>query len=123
MVVIVSVVMPVIMVMPIQRQRALGACAKEGAVFRRIRNVFRCPFATDMAIQAQHPIRGGHHHMQVMTDHQHGKVHFGADLFDLAIKRGSTGLIEALRGFIQDQDVGITQQCPRQQHPLKLPAR
>ena len=37
-------------------------------------NMFGRTGAADMAVEADHPVRGRHHHMQFVADHQHGAV-------------------------------------------------
>ncbi len=51
----VRVGMAVVMLMAIERQGPLRARPKQGAIFRRGRNVFGRALATDMAVEADHP--------------------------------------------------------------------
>ena len=47
----------------IERQRAMGSVAKERAVFWGGSHMFGGAVATDVAIEANHPIRGRHDDM------------------------------------------------------------
>ena len=61
--------MIVVMVVLIERQRAFGAKAKQRPILGGGGDHARRPFTADMAVQANHPVRGAHHHMQIMADH------------------------------------------------------
>ena len=91
----------VVVIMAVERQRAAGPGAKERAVFRgRGHNGGRA-FATDMPVEADHPVRCAHHHVQLVADHQDGAAGFFPYLFDLSIEGGRTRLIQPLGGFIE----------------------
>ena len=111
------------MVVTVQRQRPLGAGAEQCAVFWRIGDNFGRPFTTDMSVEAQHTVRGGHNHVQIMAHHQYGTAAGAAHGLDLSVKTCGTGLVQPLCRFVKDQDIGRLQQRARQQHPLELASR
>ena len=113
----------VVVFVAVECQRALRAGAEHGAVFRCVGHHVRRAVAADMAVQADHPVRGAHDHVQLVADHQHGATEVVAHLFDTAIERGRAGLVQPLRRLVEDQQVGPAQQCPRQKHALQLPHR
>ena len=117
-----AVVVAVVVAVLVQGQRTLGAKAEQGAVFRRVRHHARRAFATDMVVQADHPVTGRHDHMQIVADHQDASPGFAADLFDQPVECGFARLVQPLGRFIQHQQLRRTQQCAGQQHPLKLAA-
>ena len=65
--------MLVVVVVPVERQRPLGAEAEERAIFRRRRDHRGRALAADVAVEADHPVRRRHHHVQVVADHQHAR--------------------------------------------------
>ena len=119
---IVGMVVRVVVFVPVKRQRPLGSGAKQRPVFWRRGDVFRLPLAANMAVEADHPVRGGHDHVQFMADHQHRAAEFGPYGCDLLVKGGRAGLIKALGGFIQNQKLRVCQQRPGQKDALELPA-
>jgi hypothetical protein len=58
-----------------------------------------------MTIQAQHAVRGGHHNVHIMTDHQHRAPTGLTHGFDLTVEPRRPRLSKALGGFIEDQNV------------------
>ena len=114
--------MLVIVLVPVKRQRAMGAGAEERAVFRGRGNVFGCAMAADMGVEADHPVRGGHDDVQLVADHQDGTAKFGPDLLDGLVEGRRTGLIEALRCLVEDQKLRIAEERAGQQHALELAA-
>ena len=61
------VVVHVIMIVPIQSEGTTGSGTEQGAVFRTIRNNVGRSVTTDMTVEANHAIRGTHHHMQLVA--------------------------------------------------------
>jgi hypothetical protein len=104
-VVVMPVVMIMIVVMLVKRQGPLGAKTKERAVFRRVGHHTRGAFAADMAIEADHPVGGGHHHMQIMADHQDRGAGVLPHSLNQAVEGCLAGLVEALGGLIKDQEL------------------
>ena len=86
----------VVMGMAVQRQRPLGAQPEQRAVFRRGGHGRRRAVAADMPVQADHPVRGAHHHMQVVADHQHAAAQRPAQILDDAVEGGGAGLVNGL---------------------------
>ena len=83
----------------------------------------RRPFAAHMPIEADHPITGGHHDMQIMADQQNSHARIAPHLFDQAVETRLSGLIETLGRFVQNQNLRCVQQSPRQKNALQLPPR
>ena len=122
-VMIVSVIMPVIMIVTIKRQRAHCTRPEECAVFRcRSDNLWR-PFTADMPIKANHPIRRAHNNMQLMANHQNSAAGLASNSLDLAIEGRGPRLIQPLRCFVQQQKLGLADERAGQKHPLELSAR
>ena len=111
----------VVVVMLIQRQRALGAQAEHRPIFRGIRHHMRSALAADVPVQTNHPVRRAHHHMQIMADHQHRRAGLTADILDKPVKRHLARLIQPLCRLIEYQRIRRAQQRARQQNALKLP--
>ena len=109
MVMVASVVMVMIVMMPVERQRPLCACAKQGAVFWRIRHHLRRPFTAKMPVQTQHAVRGCHNNVQIMAHHQHSTAKGLTHALDLLVKACGTWLIKTLGRLVEDQDVGRLQ--------------
>ena len=104
-------VVPVIVLMPVQRQRTLGAESKQRLILWGCRNECRCTLATYVSVKADHMIRRAHDNVQIVTNHQHGAIEVFANVLDKTIKRSHCRLIKALCRFIQHQQVGPDQQC------------
>ena len=116
------VVMPVVMVVPIKRQGTAGAGAEQLAIGGCGADDLRRAFAADVAVQADHPVGGGHDDMQLVADHQHRTVQVAPDAVDQLIEACGTGLVEALRRLVQDQQLRVRQQRAGQQDALELAA-
>jgi hypothetical protein len=117
---VVVTVVAVVIVVAIQRQRAARACAKQVTVGGRGGDDSGRAFATDVAVQTDHAIRGRHDHVQFVADHQNRTADIITQGFDKAIKRSQCRLIEALGRFVEHKDLRVTQNRARQQHALKL---
>ena len=84
--VVMVMIMPMGMFMAIKRQRALGTRAEKRAVFGGRCHLFGVPRTADMPVEADHPVRSCHHHMQLMADHHNGTAKFRPYLGDAAVK-------------------------------------
>lgn len=71
-------------------------------------------------MQADDAVRGAHHHMQLMTDHQHSAAEGVTDAIDLTIEIRDATMIQALGRLIQQQEIRRIQQCTGQQNALEL---
>lgn len=60
--------------------------------------------------------------MEVVADEQDRHAGFAAQLFQQAIEGSNTRLVEALGGFVENEDVGCGQERARDQDALELPA-
>ena len=118
----VAMVMMVVMVVPVERQCPLRARSEQRPVFRCRGHDFRRAMATDMPIQADHPIRSAHHHMQFMADHQDRGAGLCTQGGNAVVERRRSGLIQPGGGFIQNKELGPIQKRPGQQRALKLAA-
>ena len=115
--------MPVVVVVPVERQRPLGAEAEQRAILRRRRDHGGGALAADVAVEADHPVRRRHHHVQVVADHQHAAAELAADLLDQPVEARLARLVEPLRRLVEDEEPRPPQQRLRQQRPLELAAR
>ena len=94
-------VVMVIVIMSIQRQRPTRSGAKQRPVLRSRSHNSGRSFTADVTVQADHPIRCAHDHVKFVADHQHRAAGFATHRFDLTIKRGRAGLVEPLCCFVQ----------------------
>ena len=106
-------IMVMIMVMAIERERAVRALPKERAVFRRGSDHLGLPLTADMTVETNDTVRRAHHDVQIVADHQNGTAEIGPHLLDLAIKGGRTRLIEALGRLIEEQNIGLSERQSR----------
>ena len=116
-------VVAVVMLVPVEGQCATGAGAEQRAVFRRGRHDVGRAFATDMTIETDHPVRGRHHHMQLVADHQDGASGFLTHLLDLKIEGGGAGLVQPLGGFVEQKQIGLVDERARKKNALELAPR
>lgn len=61
-------VMPMVVLMVIERERFRGLGSEQGPILGIGGDGGGRPLATDVAIQADDPVRGAHDHMQIMAD-------------------------------------------------------
>ena len=101
----------------------MGPEAEQRPVVGRRRHHGRRALAADMAVQADHPVGGRHHHVQVVADHQHAAAELLAQLLDQPVEARLAGLVEPLRRLVEHQQVRPPQHRLRQHRPLQLPAR
>ena len=78
--------MMVVVFMPVKRERATGAAAKQFAVCGRCRDNIWRPFATYMPVQTNNPVRHAHYDVQFMADHKNGAAKVAAHIFDLSVE-------------------------------------
>src|SRR4051812_24570911 len=112
--------MLVVMMVRIDRQR-LGRGGAEQFQERLVpAHVLGRAGAAEMGVEAVAPVGGGHHDIQIVVYSQHaasrGFAGVGDDLVDL----DRPADIEVLAWFIEHQEARITQERPRQHHPLQL---
>jgi ribosomal protein L15E len=91
--VILGSIMRVVVPMLVQRQSALRAKPEQSAVFWRCRHHAGCALATDVVIQANHPVTCSHNNVQIVADHQHACPRIAPHLCDQGVKRSLTWLI------------------------------
>ena len=75
---------------------------------------FRGAATADMLIQADDPIGGCHHQVQIVRYHHHSALVLIADSGDQLIKFHLTMHIDSLHRFIEHQQVRIPHQHPGQ---------
>lgn len=63
---VVSILMRMIIFVPVNRQRTPCARPEQAAVFRGRGDMSGHALTADMTIQANHPVRGAHHHMRIV---------------------------------------------------------
>ena len=107
--VVVIVIMVMIVTVSIKRKSPLRASSKEGVVFRGVLYYIRRALTAYMAIQAQHAIRCGHDHVQIVANHQNGAIQPITHIRDLNVECCGPRLIQALRCFVKYQDVRFQQ--------------
>jgi hypothetical protein len=116
----VVMVMFMVVVVAIQRQRATRACAKQVTAGGRGGDDIGRAFATEVAVQTNHPIRGRYDDVQFMADHQNRTADIITQGFDQAVKHRRCRLIGALGRFVEHKDLRVIQNRARQQNALKL---
>ncbi len=79
--------------------------------------------AADMAVEADHRIGTGHHHMQIMGNHQDAAAFRIANAANQFVKRGFAGKIHPLHRLVQHQEIGISGNGTGKQRTLELAAR
>jgi hypothetical protein len=115
--------MRMVVMMPVDRQRLGRACAEEFLVFGAGDDRIRRAAAADMAVEADHRVGVGHHHMQIVRDHQDAAAGAIANLADEIVERHLAGEIDALYGLVEDEKVGLAQDRAGKQRALELAAR
>lgn len=115
--------MQVIVVVTVQSQGILGVKAEKRSIGWRGGDGRRCSFTADVTVQADHAVGLPHDHMQVMADQQHRTFEFLPTFLDQPVKGGYGRRIEALCGFIQNQNVRFAEKRLGQEHSLELPPR
>ena len=93
----------VIVFMTVKSKCTAGIRSEQSAIFLRLNHNLRRSFATDMPVQADHPVRGGHHHVKFMADHEDGTAKVGPDFVDLSIESGGPALVQTARRLIKDE--------------------
>jgi len=76
-----------------------------------------------MAVEAYHTVGRGHHEMQIVRYGQHPAAVLVADSADQLEQRDLPVEVHLRRRLVEDEHVGISEQGPRDQDPLQLPAR
>ena len=99
-----------------------GLTPEELQIGRVVAYHFGPTSAADMTVQAEHRVGGGHHHVQVVRDHQHRAAVSCAYRADQRIELGLPGDVHALHGFVEQQQLGVAQQRARQQQTLQFTA-
>src|SRR5690554_5011912 len=102
-------IMLMIMAMSIKSDLGLGVSTKKCQISRIVSHLLRMPVATHMLIKTNHGIGIGHHQMQIMGHQQYATLALLANLVDQVVQRRLPIDINALNGFIQNQQLWITQ--------------
>jgi hypothetical protein len=102
-------VVTVVMVVAIQFQGATRACAKQVTAGGRGGDDIGRAFATEVAVQTDHPIHGRYDDVQFMADHQNHTADIITQGFDRAVKRQRCRLIRALGRFVEHKDLRVIQ--------------
>ncbi|MNF93031.1 hypothetical protein D3C84_756910 [compost metagenome] len=71
-----------------------------------------------VTIEANHLVRGAHHQMQIVGDHQHTATMTVTQAGDQAVQLGLAGHVDTLYRFVEYQQFRFAQQGPGQQHAL-----
>jgi hypothetical protein len=103
-----------IMVMGVGSDHAGGRGAEELGEFRVLLHALRSAFTADMAIQTDDMIAFGHDHMQVMAHHENAAAMAFANAGNQFIEFHFTEEIDGLHRLIENQQIRLAQQGPRQ---------
>ena len=76
-----------------------------------------------MSVQAENPVGGGHHHVQVMGDQENAAMQFVANAADQVIKRDLAGKVDALDRLVEHKQVGLPGNGTGQKDTLEFAAR
>ena len=68
--VVVVVVVMMVMIMSIKCHSSIGIVSKKGFIFFCNSHLFGTALTANMPVEANYPIRGCHHNMQFMANHQ-----------------------------------------------------
>ena len=114
--------MGMVVVVAVDRQRLGGTAAEQFQIFRALADHLRRATAADMAVEADHRIGLGHHHMQVVGDQQDTAAGPVADRFDQIVKRNLAGKIDALHRLVEDEQIRFAGNGTGKQGALELAA-
>ena len=109
-----------IVVVGVGGDHAGGRGAEELGEFRILLHLLRPALAADMAIEADHMIAFGHHHVQVVAHHENAAAMGFANGGNQFVELHLTEEIHRLHRFIENQKIRPAQQGPRQQRALQL---
>ena len=115
--------MCVIVVMTIDRECLRRAATEQPDIFGTLRYGLRRAAAADMAVEADNGVRRSHDDVQVVRNQQDAAAGRVADRLDQIVDRNLAREIDALDGFVKDEEIGLAGDRARHQGPLKLAAR
>src|SRR5690606_173066 len=107
-------VMLVVMVMGIQGNLRLERSTKEREISWIVGDRLRMSFTAHVLVKTNDRVCSSHDQMQIVRHQQHATLSLFADVVDQTVQRCLSSNIHALYRFIQNQQLWITQQCPRQ---------
>lgn len=107
----------------IVKGKPAGRCTKQTAVILALADNGRRSAAADMAVEANHRVGAGHHHMQIMGNHQDAAAFRVANAADQFVKRGFAGKVDPLHRFVQHQQIGVSGNGTGKQRTLEFAAR
>jgi hypothetical protein len=114
--------MIMVVVMRIGRDHARRLRAEEFYEFGIMPDGFGPAFAAHMAVEADDAVAVRHDHVQVMAHHEYAAAMPAADLGDELIELRFADEIDRLHRLVKHQELGLAQQCARQEGPLQLAA-
>ena len=76
-----------------------------------------------MAVQTDHSIGFGHHHMQVVADHQNAAARRVADLPNQIVQCHFARKVDTLYGLVEHQQIRFSDHGAGKQHALEFAAR
>ena len=103
----------VVVVMGVDGDLLGGLTPEELQIGRVVAYHFGPTSAADMTVQAEHRVGGGHHHVQVVRDHQHRAAVSCAYLADQRIELGLPGDVRVDKGVPFNQLPRDGQSAPR----------
>ena len=113
----------VVMVMRIECKPLDGMASEQVQELRMCTDHLGLAGAAHVPVQAQHGIRGRHHQVQVVRDHQHRTAVTLAHRVDETVKLCLPLYVHALGRFVEHQQLWLAQQRAREQDTLELTSR
>ena len=107
-----------VVMMLIECQAIAHRFAEQLQISRMPTYTLRMSDTADVSIEAEDPVGGSHHQMQIVRNHQHPAAVAAANTADEAIELRLSGNVDPLHRLIQHQQIGAAQQRACQQHPL-----
>jgi hypothetical protein len=114
---------PVIVMMGVDSECLGNLATEQGDELGILDYRTRLSGATNMVIQANHLIGGGHNDMQIVRYQQHTAIVMLAQVTDQPIELRLTGKVDPRQRLIQHQQIGPAQHSPSEKYALELPAR
>ena len=82
-----------------------------------------CAAATHVAVEADDPIGGSHHDMQIVAHHEHAATPSIHDPADQLVQLGLPRVIHSLHGLVQHEQVWHAHERSREEDPLEFATR
>ena len=106
----VGLIVGVVVVVGVNGQGRVHGVAEQFQKRRVAADLFRVSGATDVGIETEHSVRARHDQVQIVGNHEHPAAEFIPQRLNQGIEIGLPHHIHALHGFVQDQQLRLTQQ-------------